>query len=62
VWQDGKFMAIRLPLQLPGRGEMQWFEVTVSINDNVGGDCFVWNAERRCLSLKLLQTMSIVAE
>ena len=54
-------MAIRLPLQLPGR-EMQRFEVTVSINDNVGGDCFVWNAERRCLSLKLLQTMSIVAE
>ena len=55
-------MAIRLPLQLPGRGDLQWFEVTVSINDNVGGDCFVWNAERRCLSLKLLQTMSIVAE
>ena len=52
VLQDGKFMAIRLPLRLPGV-PLKWWEVTVSVNDNVGGECFVWHPERRCPSLKL---------
>ena len=48
--QDDKFMVMKIPLKPPGH-PMKWWECSISVNDNVGGNCFVVESQGPKLEL-----------
>ena len=38
-------MVVKLPLKLPGDQPIKWWECSISVNDNVGGNCFIYVVE-----------------
>ena len=47
-------MVVKLPLKLPGDQPIKWWECSISVNDNVGGNCFIYVVESQGPKLELM--------